>query len=383
MPENNNFNQHLSPQQIKVPVYKNLWLWAVVVLVLIIITMSIFILKSKIPFNNGSAKVNTTNIPVSQQQPLQKQASLGQQDLDYIDAGWTLLGQQPLVFNNGSYVSVVMGQGSIYNGAGLINVAVRVDIFENKNNQWYEVWHIPSNIESPCFIDNKNNADNEASGQLIRDFIVLQDSKESLVVANIPTVMGSAHGDSEVVAITVDNTGNCNLQAMDASGIMTVKKIDNQHIEVTGEGAYGTHEMYLQNGEFQQNIIPLSQMAPSQAVQAKFIVGSDGTVYPANTADVTLHVGQTIAFIPGNDQAKELFNSGKIDIYTNTFTTSGPSPSPPPIVLCEAFRMKEGNSATFDKTGDYEFILIPDNQVIQYQQQQTVPQATFTVMVQP
>lgn len=383
MAEKNDIEQHPSSQQIKAPVIRNLWFWAVIVLSLIIIAMGAFILRSMIPFRNGDvAKISAANIPISQQQSLQKPASLSQQDFDDLYPGWTFLGQQPVLFSNANYAAVVMGQGRIYNGAGFSKVQVRVSICENKSNHWYETWHIPKDVESLCFIDNKNNANSEASSQILRNFIALQDSKAALIVANIPTVAGSADdGSSEIVAVTVDSDGNCNLQMMDASGSMTAKKIDSTHIEVTGEGGYGTHELYLQDGAFHQDIIPLSQMSPQQAVQAKFMVGSDGTLYPAETADLTVHVGQTIAFVPGNDQAKELFDSGHIKLYSDAWNGS-------PLTLCEANRIKTGNSYTFDKAGLCHFCLITDDQLSQfinnYQTNQgVVTQPTFNVMVQP
>jgi hypothetical protein len=94
--EKNDVEQQPSSQQMKAPVIRNQWFWAVVVLSLIIIAMGAFILRPIIPFRNGDvAKISTASIPVSQQQALQKSASLSQQDFDDLYPGWTFLGQQP------------------------------------------------------------------------------------------------------------------------------------------------------------------------------------------------------------------------------------------------------------------------------------------------
>jgi hypothetical protein len=361
MPDNNNSSQQISPRKKGIPVLKNLWFWAVVVLGIIIVAMGAYILRSEFPFKNGkAAKISAANIAVKKQDSFQKPISFGQQDLDNIDPGWTLFERQPIVLNNKTYFAAVLAN-DINTEAS--DAQVRISIFENINNQWHEAWTIPKDID----YFNHNIANSPAANI---DFIVLQDSKAALAVVNIPTDDGSNSGWSEVVAVTVDSAGNYNLQAMDANSFYIVQKIDNQQINVTGEGWYGIHEMYLQNGEFHQDVTPRSQMTPPQAVQAKFIVGLDGTVYPANAADLTVHAGQTIAFVPANDQAKELFNSGKICIFHGS-----------PVGACRADEIFQGNSITESVAGSDQILLMTEDQA--ENDALNVSQPTFNVTVQP
>lgn len=210
----------------------------------------------------------------------------------------------------------------------------------------------------------------------LQNLIIIKDNYAALIAANI--LVGGTHGTTQVAVIVLNSDGKCSLQQLDSSGIMSVEKEDD-YIKITGEGDYGVHELYLENGKYHQEIIPLSKMAPADSVKAKFIVdGYEGLVYPAENGTITMKVGQTIAFVPANEETEKLFNGGKIAIYTDAWNGS-------PLTTGEADCLKTGNSYTFDKAGIYHFLLICyNNQENNYfpEESSDEKEPTFTVIVQ-
>ena len=55
-----------------------------------------------------------------------------------------------------------------------------------------------------------------------------------------------------------------------------------------------------------------------------------------------MKVGETIAFVPGDTKTSNQFNEGNIQIYSDAGNGS-------PLTICEANRIKSGNSYRFDK----------------------------------
>lgn len=308
------------------------------------------------------------NDAVSNNQP--KQAIFTKEDFEKLYPSWVYLGSEVIDFGRNVYAVVVMGQPDYKDDFGQ-TVNIRISVCK-KADQWLEIWHLPKDLQGSPVDENSLKQYTET---FLIDLVTIKDNYAALIVANV--FVGGAHGTTQVAVIVLDSNGKCSLQQLDSSGIMSVEKEDD-HIKITGEGAYGVHKLFLENGKYRQEIIPLSKMAPADSVKAKFIVGGyERLVYPAETGTITMKVGQTIAFIPANEETEKLFNEGKISIYTDAWNG-------PPLTICEANRL-DGNSYTFDKAGTYHFLLIfhndwEDNYFFEESSDEREP--TFTVVVQ-
>jgi len=89
-------------------------------------------------------------------------------------------------------------------------------------------------------------------------------------------------------------------------------------------------------------------------------------------------VGQTIVFVPGNEEAKRELDAGRVWIYTDAWNG-------PPLSICMANRLWKPYY-TFDKPGTVSFLLdLGDTGpgVDAYTGGLQEPQPTFTVVVKP
>lgn len=92
----------------------------------------------------------------------------------------------------------------------------------------------------------------------------------------------------------------------------------------------------------------------TNVIKAEFIVRNSGDskeVLPANQNEYKAKVGQTIQFEPFDSDAKIAFDVGHIFIYTDAWSMGEP------FYDAEVWRIKEGNSYTFDKPGEVHFRL--------------------------
>ncbi len=96
---------------------------------------------------------------------------------------------------------------------------------------------------------------------------------------------------------------------------------------------------------------------------------------------IILTVGQSIAFIPSNQEAKEAFDDGRISIYTDAWNGGWPD------IINSACELKGGNSYKFESTGVYHFVLdySPVNGTSQlfddYLKDPNTIKPTFTVVI--
>lgn len=109
------------------------------------------------------------------------------------------------------------------------------------------------------------------------------------------------------------------------------------------------------------------QMGPSNAIPIYFSLSGEKIV--VKNPHIQCRVGQSIAFIPSNENTRKRFNSGEICITTDAkndeqwdFENSDWSDySPSPYDSIES-----GNSYTFEKAGTFYFLLCDDCKHIKY-----------------
>ena len=109
------------------------------------------------------------------------------------------------------------------------------------------------------------------------------------------------------------------------------------------------------------------QMGPSNAIPIYFSLSGEKIV--VKNPHMQCRVGQSISFIPSNENTRKRFNSGEINISTDSeydeqwdFENSDWSDySPSPYDSIES-----GNSYTFEKAGTFHFLLCGDCKDIKY-----------------
>lgn len=123
--------------------------------------------------------------------------------------------------------------------------------------------------------------------------------------------------------------------------------------EAPDEG-YQVHRFSLREGEYYHKQIPVSQYRPEGSiVEARFIFahGFQDRIVASENSVLEAKVGQSIVFVPGNEEAAKRFDRGDIDIYTDAWNG-------PPLTQGEANRLRE-TYYTFDKPGRVSFLLVP------------------------
>lgn len=259
-------------------------------------------------------------------------------DFDRLFNDWTLLKSSPIEINNNYFMAI--GMGKIENDKAKIRISIC-----DFDGSWHEAWHIPQDLDT-AYWDSMQFK--EFPDLYFQSLDILEGETAALVTANV--LVGGAHGTKQVIAITIDNNGYGKVELFDSAGLMTVEKQD-QKIIVQGEGAFSIHELSLADGIFQDEKTPLSKSAAPYAIEAPFIINPyDGIVRAAQSQTMTMKVGQTIAFVPVDENTRQIFDQGEILIYSDAWNG-------PPLTECEANRIKTGNSYTFDKPGLAHFLL--------------------------
>ncbi|KFD41983.1 hypothetical protein DK28_0202025 [Peptococcaceae bacterium SCADC1_2_3] len=283
---------------------------------------------------------------------------------------WNLIKKENICFDDNNYVVVYRAQ--VNETSSPIDGKIIISVCKFSKERWYEVWY------SSEFLTR--NTVNELRGYPPKgnDLLIIKDKEIALVAVNMCAPFGGAHGTTQVLIFTLEKTGKCTIRHFDSAGIMSIEKKDSCII-VTGESEYGQHNFCLKNKGFTEETIPLSSTILANSkdfVIAKFIVGPEGIVYPAESKDIVLKVGQAIVFVPLNKETKNLFDTGEIGLYCDEWNG-------PPLTVCEANRIKTGNSYTFDKPGLVHFLLISYDAYFNNQEfsPEYNPEHTFNVMV--
>jgi len=279
--------------------------------------------------------------------------------------GWILLRKEAINLNGDNYGIIGLARTK-----NQFTANVRLCILKLIDNQWLEVWRIPLDLESESFGENRLR---EKPDNNLKDLLIVDDNNSALVVANV--LVGGNHGTTQVLAFTINQIRNeYALKLFDSSGLMKINK-DGKYILIEGQGKYGIHKVYLENGEFKEDIINRSNTNSSESINASFVLSDNGNlIFPSESSNMTMQVGQTIAFIPANAKTKQAFDNGEIEIYTDAWNE-------PPLTICEANKISSGNSYTFDKAGTVHFLLVSTKNKHYINNGNIQP--TFTVLVKP
>jgi len=249
---------------------------------------------------------------------------------------YSLLHKETINLDSKTFVIMVLKSGNY-------EPTVTINICEYKANILNSIWQLPENAVikdiTPSLPDPVTN------------FCTLISEDKMSAVIGINTVLFGAHGSSQVTLLTLNSKDECLLKLNALEGIMAVTKVGKSLI-VEGEGDFAKHIITI-DPQYKEEVITLSQMADANSIKAYFTVsrGLDEVV-AANEDIINLKEGDTIAFLPSNEEDKKMFDNGDLSIYVSR---DGPN-------LGQSTLLKTGNSWTFNEIGIFEvYMAIPSN----------------------
>jgi hypothetical protein len=242
---------------------------------------------------------------------------------------WTVIKGSTVQFGSTEYTVVAVGQ-SRDDFSGALKVAV---LSKTPEDKWTKISETP---EYETFLSEPE--------LYIGSLLTLnpQGGDTALIVFDIPS--GGSAGFVDVIALSVHHNG-----AMEEmwSGFGFGIKMDSNSVSVE---EIGEKKLSLINGKFSLEEIPRSEVAPSNAKEVLFDINELGQVVPVEEKKVSMKVGDSIAFIPANEEVKRKFDLGEITLYTNA-NIGGK------LTLSNSNMYQHGNYVQFNSPGKYEFVL--------------------------
>lgn len=273
------------------------------------------------------------------------------------NGGWTIEKKEILQFPNQTNYLVVGASYKSYKTNYQDDKVGQIFILKyNSNKKENNLYPLLVIWQSPELISG-----GPTNIEVIRSINKIITPKTALVVANVNR--GGAKGLCRALALTINQNGEVQIQKDIDIGWGTIE-LKKDKIIVTGEQDTGVHAMSLQNGNFVDKVLSRSQMSKEGSIKAKFILGSNKVIASSNST-ISVKVGDTVSFEPQDDNTRNLFDTGKIDLYQDA--------------LAEATRVKVGNSITFTSTGVYKVFLTYGSDDFGLNE----PEPTFTVTVTP
>ncbi|PKM42053.1 MAG: hypothetical protein CVV03_10640 [Firmicutes bacterium HGW-Firmicutes-8] len=277
--------------------------------------------------------------------------------------GWVVKQKKMVDFAEGFKYIIVGASRKNYDSSVEGNMTAQIFVLRynesSKNAPWVVIWLSPV-VET--FLMSEEEV-------VFKSLNTIETPSIALAVADFN--LGGPKGPSQVMAITIDSSGDVRLQKDIDLGMGSVE-LKNNCIEIVGEEDVGKHELRIENGKFVDKQTPRSKMINPEAVKLYFLLGSSGVV-PASNPNMILKVGSTVTFVPQDEVTSKAFDSGEIQIFSDAWNG-------PPLVVCEANRIKTENSYTFTQTGIANFGLYS------YQEENynlENPKPTFTITVIP
>jgi hypothetical protein len=209
--------------------------------------------------------------------------------------------------------------------------------------------------------DEKNNLIWESDykeGYIFESLEILKTNKTA-IIAGIYN-LGGAHALNNYFVVRMDELGTISPENIVEQYGYIEKTINN--LSIVEENQKILYE--IKDNEIIRSIVTKDNMTPVNSIKAYFKVENNKVVAMNNV--VKIKIGETVAFLPIDDFSTELFNSGKIFIYSDAWNND--------FSICEANRIKSGNFYTFDSAGEFHFLLCSDCNV-------DIISPTFTIYV--
>ncbi|ADD03318.1 hypothetical protein Thit_2091 [Thermoanaerobacter italicus Ab9] len=274
---------------------------------------------------------------------------------------------------DGTFV-VAFGFEPLSQAYGKIHLA----LFKKTDKTWNILWELPEPVET----DIRGEPPATSNADVYIDHFVLQDKNTALVTLTLGSVTN--RGYTTLVVFTVGRDGKIKLHHYDFGEVNSllqnslVKK--GNTIEIAWKsytGPYGLYNFSLKDSKYNEEWIPASIYKPEGDIgEAKFLIGTKREGYiilPAESPVIEARVGETIVFVPSNFETARMLDNGEIEFYVGEDSYVAP---------CSACRII-GNSYTFNKPGEFLFLLTCPKLSEDLGIESTDTKPTFRVYVKP
>ena len=169
--------------------------------------------------------------------------------------------------------------------------------------------------------------------------------------------LGGAHGLNNYFVLMLSSDGNI----YETKNLNQYGFVEKKANELIINDLFQKIVFSKSGNDIVKKLYTRDQMGPSNAIPIYFSLSGENII--VKNPKMQCRVGQSIAFIPSNENSKKRFNSGEINITTDAkydeqwdFENSDWSDySPSPYDSIES-----GNSYTFKKAGTFHFLLCGD-----------------------
>ncbi|WP_462410926.1 hypothetical protein [Neobacillus sp. Marseille-QA0830] len=275
-----------------------------------------------------AAAKNTATMPAQKGETQKNSPTINLNRFADLFPGWELINGESINLAGTPYTLVAVAQKRD-DMSGVVKVAMLTEA----NGSTAKVWE-SSEYES-LLAEPKD---------YIHSFLTLtqSDQQKALLVFDLPD--NGSLGIASIYAIMIQ-PGGSGQQVWTGPGFGIKKQ--NDVITVMD---IGVKNLSLSNGQFNLEEKTRSESAPAGAKTVLFDIDPSGAVIPVNDKEISVKVGDKLAFIPANDEVKRKFDQGEISIYTDVYTTGSFS-------LANAYLLDHGNYVEFDAPGEFHFVL--------------------------
>ncbi|WP_042462577.1 protein kinase family protein [Neobacillus dielmonensis] len=320
------------------PKQNSLLKWLVPATVLLMIVMgSIWALglnDSAVKKANGNtvktpaAAKNTTTMSAQKAEAPKNGPSFDLSQFAELFPGWQLIKGESIKLAGTPYTLVAAAQKR-----DDLSGVVKIGILTEANGSMTKVWE---SSEYASFLAEPTD--------YIQSFLTItqSDQQKGLLVFDLPD--NGSLGIASIYGLMIQPGGSAE-QVWTGPGFGIKKQ--NDVITVMD---IGVKNLSLSNGQFSLEEKSRSESAPADAQTFLFDIDASGAVIPVNDKEITVKVGDKLAFIPANNEAKRKFDQGEISIYTDVYTTGS-------LSLANAYLLDHGNYVEFDTPGEFHFVL--------------------------
>jgi len=267
-----------------------------------------------------------------QEQTEEKPPTITQEEVTTLFPGYEIVTQQ-LAHINGSYYTIL----AIGQHASELDASVKVAVVDydadSEDMKWNSLWETEEYFADPMFeVEN-----------FLGDLFVLEQAEAPIALVGFNVLHGGSMAIYETTILEINDQGIGKV-GWEGNGSRIEMKDDSLIAYDLGE----TH-FSIEIDKLVVNEIGRSDLAPEDAYKASFTL-KDGLVVPTDSKDIYLELGDTLSFVPEDQEARKNFDDGGIMIYTNLWNGG-------PTNLANANMLYGGNAIEIDREGTIEFVL--------------------------
>lgn len=267
-----------------------------------------------------------------QEQTEKKPPEITQEEVSVLFPGYEIVDQQTALINGFYYTVLAIGLHETEFDAS-VKVAIVDYDGESEEQPWTTVWETEDYFADPMFDVT----------DFLGELFVLEDADAPIALVGFNMLHGGSMAIYDTTILEVNDQGIGKV-AWEGHGSRIEKQENSFVVYDLGE----TH-FSIDKGQFAMKEIGRSDLAPADAYQASFTINND-LVVPTHSKDLYLELGETLSFVPEDEEARKSFDAGEIMIYTNLWNEG-------PVTLANANMMYGGNAIEMNREGKIEFVL--------------------------